>query len=169
MACRKLKPIEERDPQAARILEAFDRLHGLDSEGVAVGPALKPYGRQKEWLTPELLHSAPAAQFCMVNGRHGAQLDHPGGGPLSWVRCPPSVVNVCGVRRVDGKWHWLLPQPAGGRKAASKSSQGGWGAPDFTGAITGLVIAGIVIGAAASVGVPWLWGMLKPWLHAVTA
>ncbi|WP_300434720.1 hypothetical protein [Zoogloea sp.] len=108
MPARKLKPIEERDPQAARIMEALDRLHGLESEGVSVGPALKPYGRQKEWLTPELLHSAPAAQFCMVNGRHGAQLDHPGGGPLSWVRCPPSVIDVCGVRRVNGKWHWLV-------------------------------------------------------------
>ena len=32
MACRKLKPIEERDPQAARILEAFDRLHSLDQD-----------------------------------------------------------------------------------------------------------------------------------------
>lgn len=54
-----------------------------------------------------------------------------------------------------------------------KKFQRGWGAPDFTGLITGLVIAGIVIGivigAATSVGVPWLWGMLKPWLHAVTA
>ena len=103
MACRKLKPIEERDPQAARILEVFDRLHGLDQPAetkAATRPAL---------------------------------------------------------------------QLVGGRKPTPKSSQGGWGAPDFTGAITGLVIAGIVIGAAASVGVPWLWGMLKPWLHAVTA
>lgn len=74
--------------------------------GVTVGPELKPYGRQKEWLTSELIHCAPAAQFCAVNNRSGAQLDHPGGGPLTWVRCP--LKNAVGVVRVDGKWHWQV-------------------------------------------------------------
>lgn len=32
MAIRKLKPIEERDLQAARIMAAFDRLHGIAEE-----------------------------------------------------------------------------------------------------------------------------------------
>jgi hypothetical protein len=62
---------------------------------------------------------------------------------------------------------------SGLREREMKKFQRGWGAPDFTGMITGLVIIGIVIGvaasAAASAGIPWLWGMLKPWLHAVTA
>lgn len=32
-----------------------------------------------------------------------------------------------------------------------------------------LVVIGIVIGVALSIGVPWLWGFLKPWIHALTA
>lgn len=32
-----------------------------------------------------------------------------------------------------------------------------------------LVVIGIVIGVALSIGVPWLWGLLKPWMHALTA
>ena len=34
----KLKPIEEHDPQAARIMAAFDRLHGI-AEEIPAGPA----------------------------------------------------------------------------------------------------------------------------------
>lgn len=32
-----------------------------------------------------------------------------------------------------------------------------------------LVVIGIVIGVALSIGVPWLWGFFKPWIHALTA
>ena len=41
MAIRKLKPIEEHDLQAARIMAAFDRLHGIAEEIPAdpAGPA----------------------------------------------------------------------------------------------------------------------------------
>lgn len=75
---------------------------------VTVGPELKPYGRQKDWLTPELLHSAPTAVFCFVKNKPGAQLEHPGGGPLTWVRSP--LKNAVGVVRVDGKLHWQVAE-----------------------------------------------------------
>lgn len=73
---------------------------------VTIGPEIKPYGRQKEWLTPELLHSAPTAVFCFVKDKPGAQLEHPGGGPLTWVRSP--LKNAVGVVRVNGKLHWQV-------------------------------------------------------------
>jgi hypothetical protein len=72
---------------------------------VTVGPELKPWRTQK-WLTPELLHKAPSARFVAVDGNDGAQLEHPKGGPLTWVRCP--VKNAVGVRKVGEKWHWLV-------------------------------------------------------------
>ncbi|MCB1909977.1 MAG: hypothetical protein KDH15_21660 [Rhodocyclaceae bacterium] len=31
-----------------------------------------------------------------------------------------------------------------------------------------ILAVGIAIGAALFVGLPWLWSLLKPWLHAVT-
>lgn len=48
MAIRKLKPIEERDPQAARIMAAFDRLHGI-AEEIPADPA----GHATEKLPPQ--------------------------------------------------------------------------------------------------------------------
>ena len=72
-----------------------------------IGPTLKPWRTQKDWLTPELLHSAPSAQFVPFKGTPGAQLEHPGGGPLTWVRSP--VKNAEGVTRVGNKCHWLVP------------------------------------------------------------
>lgn len=102
MACKKLKPIEERDPQAARILEAFDRLHQLN---------------QPEEIKP----MRPALQ----------------------------LVGEC--------------------KAAPKSKQGGWGAPDFTGIVVFLVTVGVLIGIAITIVLPWLWATVKPFIHAVTA
>ena len=39
-------------------------------------------------------------------------------------------------------------------------------------AIIGLFIAGLVIGGVVVTviifGIPWLWGIVKPWLHMVT-
>lgn len=67
---------------------------------------IKPYRKQKSWLTQELLHSAPKGLFCRVVGKPGVQLEHPGGGPLAWVQCPHSY--VMGVERVDGKWYWTF-------------------------------------------------------------
>ncbi|GLT22656.1 hypothetical protein GCM10007933_21160 [Zoogloea oryzae] len=103
MACRKLKPIEERDPQAARILEAFDRLHGLDQD-VETKPATKP-----------------------------------------------------------------VLQLVGRQKPAPKSGQGGYLNLDFSALFAALVIVGVLIGIALTLGVPWLWDKAKPFIHAVTA
>ena len=44
----KLKPIEEHDPQAARIMAAFDRLHGI-AEEIPADPA----GHAAEKLPPQ--------------------------------------------------------------------------------------------------------------------
>lgn len=40
---------------------------------------------------------------------------------------------------------------------------------DFFWFMVVLVLFGIAIGAALFVGLPWLWGLLKPLLHAWTA
>lgn len=41
------------------------------------------------------------------------------------------------------------------------------------GAFAAMVAAAFVLGGALAValiyGVPWLWGLVKPWLHSVTA
>lgn len=106
MPRRKLKPIEERDPYAALVLDAWDRLeHGE--------PQLSELESQPK--------RRPALQL------------------------------------------------VGGRKVAPKSVQGGWGAPDFTGFISGLVTIGVLIGIALTLVVPWLWEQIKPFIHAVTA
>ena len=66
---------------------------------------LKPW--RQTWLSPELLHSAPAAKLCVIDGKQWAQLDHPRGGPLTCVqnrtgRTATSVEWVC------GKWCWAF-------------------------------------------------------------
>lgn len=42
----------------------------------------------------------------------------------------------------------------------------------FDGLFTGLLLAAAAVGAvlmgALFLGLPWLWGFVKPWLHAVT-
>lgn len=68
---------------------------------------LKPSkGRQAKWLTMELLHAAPEAEFVSVGGKPGAQLTHPKGGPLGWVECP--YENVKGVVHYKDAWHWVF-------------------------------------------------------------
>jgi hypothetical protein len=44
-------------------------------------------GRQAAWLTMEVLHSAASAVIGFVNGVLGTQLEHPKGGPLTWIKC----------------------------------------------------------------------------------
>ena len=39
---------------------------------------------------------------------------------------------------------------------------------DFTGLFVGLVIVGIVVGLGLAWLVPWVWGIVKPLLHALT-
>ena len=72
---------------------------------------LKAHGKQqKEWLTDKLLHSAPSAKLCTVDGKIGAQLEHPKGGPLGWVQSPFGK-NTLGVfRNDDGKWQWRVKE-----------------------------------------------------------
>lgn len=39
----------------------------------------------------------------------------------------------------------------------------------FTSMVVALLVAGALIAAALIFGVPWLWELVKPWLHEVTA
>jgi hypothetical protein len=40
------------------------------------------------------------------------------------------------------------------------------GAITFVGIV--ILVVGILIGVTATTGIPWLWGVIKPWLHSVT-
>jgi hypothetical protein len=46
-------------------------------------------GLQSSWRTPELLAKSPKLTLVRIDtGVLGAQVDHPGGGPLGWIACP---------------------------------------------------------------------------------
>ena len=66
---------------------------------------LKPF--RQTWLSKELMHSAPAAALCIIDGKQWAQLDHPGGGPLTCVQNRTGH-DAFGVVKVDGKWFWKI-------------------------------------------------------------
>ena len=55
-------------------------------------PVAPMAGRQRQWLTPALLTQSPRLTMCRLSeadgGDLGAQMEHPKGGPLGWVRCP---------------------------------------------------------------------------------
>ena len=55
-------------------------------------PVVPMAGRQRQWLTPALLTQSPHLTMCRLSeadgGDLGAQMEHPKGGPLGWVRCP---------------------------------------------------------------------------------
>jgi hypothetical protein len=50
-----------------------------------------------------------------------------------------------------------------------KRTQLGYYNLDFTPLIVGGVVVGIVIGVILAFGLPWLWEILKPFIHALTA
>lgn len=50
-----------------------------------------------------------------------------------------------------------------------KRNQLGYYNFDFKGLFVGILIVGIVVGVALSLLLPWLWGVLKPLIHALTA
>jgi hypothetical protein len=55
-------------------------------------PVVPMAGRQRQWLTPALLTQSPRLTMCRLSevdgGDLGAQMEHPKGGPLGWVRSP---------------------------------------------------------------------------------
>ena len=55
-------------------------------------PVVPMAGRQRQWLTPAMLTQSPRLTMCRLSdadgGDLGAQMEHPKGGPLGWVRCP---------------------------------------------------------------------------------
>lgn len=66
---------------------------------------IKPY-RQK-WLSNELMHSAPTATLCNINGQQYVQLEHPLGGPLTCVKNRTGMI-ATGMLKIDGKWNWVI-------------------------------------------------------------
>jgi hypothetical protein len=46
-------------------------------------------GRQSEWLTPAMIAASPQLTMARTDkGELGAQMEHPRGGPLGWIRSP---------------------------------------------------------------------------------
>lgn len=62
---------------------------------------------RQTWLSDELMHSAPSAMLCVIDGAQWVQLEHPRGGPLTCVKNRTGNV-ASGVARVDGKWCWVI-------------------------------------------------------------
>jgi hypothetical protein len=69
---------------------------------------LKPY--RQTWLSADLMHRAPSAYLCVIDGKQYAQLEHPKGGPLTCVANRTGKVAEAVVKK-DGKWFWQLPIP----------------------------------------------------------
>lgn len=52
-------------------------------------PVMPMPGMQSKWLTQELITRSPRLRMATTDeGLLGAQMEHPGGGPLGWVRSP---------------------------------------------------------------------------------
>ena len=66
---------------------------------------LKPF--RQTWLSKDLMHSAPSAQLCVIDGEQWAQLEHPKGGPLTCVKNRTGR-KASAVVKIDGKWHWEI-------------------------------------------------------------
>ena len=49
----------------------------------------------------------------------------------------------------------------------SKRAQRGYYDPGAI--VPALLIAGVVMGVVVAYGLPWLWAVIKPFLHAITA
>ena len=55
------------------------------------------------------------------------------------------------------------------RENARVKRMGGFYPQGLTEFMIGLVIVGVVFGLALNIAIPWLWGVVKPLLHALTA
>jgi hypothetical protein len=61
--------------------------------------------------------------------------------------------------------YWYAPP---GLVLEVPSRQAGYYIPDLTGFFIGLLVVGVLLGALLTIGVPWVWSLIKPWLHEVT-
>lgn len=50
-----------------------------------------------------------------------------------------------------------------------KNAQSGYINLDFTGIFIGIAIVAAAAGAVLAYVIPWLWSLVKPWIHALTA
>lgn len=39
----------------------------------------------------------------------------------------------------------------------------------FDGLFTATIAVGVIVGLIIGLAVPWLWDLIRPWLHAITA
>lgn len=53
-------------------------------------------------------------------------------------------------------------------RPAPSRLQAGFYNLDLMPILVGLVLVGALIGAVLTEGVPWVWSLIKPWLHEVT-
>lgn len=65
-------------------------------------PVLPMPGLQSKWLTQDLITRSPSLRMATLaadlGSKLGAQMEHPGGGPLGWVRSPYSPGDKLWVR-----------------------------------------------------------------------
>ena len=55
------------------------------------------------------------------------------------------------------------------RENARLKRQGGYFNIDLTAVLVGAAVVGMLLGSVVTIVAPWLWGVVKPWLHALTA
>jgi hypothetical protein len=59
-------------------------------------------------------------------------------------------------------------EAAEGRRKMKHDQKGFIDADAVTTTFVVLVIFGVVVGWGLAVGIPWLWGVIKPFIHAAT-
>lgn len=62
-------------------------------------------------------------------------------------------------RPYDSQFFW---------RVKPRNRQAGYYIPDLTPFFVALVVIGVLLGALLTEGVPWVWSLVKPWLHEVT-
>ena len=55
------------------------------------------------------------------------------------------------------------------RENARVKRMGGFYNIDLTAVMVGAMVVGMLLGSVLSLAIPWLWGVVKPLLHALTA
>lgn len=90
--------------------------------------------------------------------------------------CPPGKQHRGRYRMVRLQTSWFSAMKALTRTSISEAGIEGRSAPmsqrgyiDLRGAFLVLFLAGVFIGGILFAVLPWLWRLLKPWLHLVTA
>lgn len=110
----------------------------LDGRKTQTRRIVKPaVGYQSEWLSAAGINSSPSLRICRTNPDNifGAQMDHPKGGPLGFVKCPYgepgdrlwvrecfSYSNLGDTAIRDWVWYWADSNPTDGDWTKPKPS-----------------------------------------------